>query len=162
MQKSMTSVFPAIKWGTFIELLFVIGSLCVFFFGSKNPVVTSFATVFSGIVLEALPFMLLGALAGGIIEVAGDSPDAPSVAPVQTELRKNIEPAPLHVTILDLIKKPQQFQGKMITTEGMAIRLDTYSNDVVFILTNIVLPSENCIFRGKDLGVDPVAGIASI
>jgi uncharacterized membrane protein YraQ (UPF0718 family) len=58
-----------IKWGTLFELLFMIGALCMFFIGGNNLVVTSFATVFSGIVLEALPFMLLGSVAGGLIEV---------------------------------------------------------------------------------------------
>ena len=58
-----------IKWGTVFELFFLAGSLGMLLIGSRNPVVTSFATVFSGIVLEALPFMLLGSLAGGLIEV---------------------------------------------------------------------------------------------
>jgi uncharacterized membrane protein YraQ (UPF0718 family) len=58
-----------IKPGTLFELLFLAGSLCLLLTGSKNPVITSFTTVFSGIVLEALPFMLLGSLAGGLIEV---------------------------------------------------------------------------------------------
>jgi uncharacterized membrane protein YraQ (UPF0718 family) len=60
---------PTIKRGTLFELLFLAGSLCMLLIGSKSLVVTSFATVFSGIVLEALPFMLLGSLAGGLIEV---------------------------------------------------------------------------------------------
>ena len=67
---SVTTVSrPSIKWGTLFELLFLACSLCMFLIAGKNPVVTSFATVFSGIVLEALPFMLLGSLAGGLIEV---------------------------------------------------------------------------------------------
>ncbi len=69
MSKIKTLSFSAIKWGMLFELLFLAGSLCMLLFGNKNLVVTSFATVFSGIVLEALPFMLLGALAGGLIEV---------------------------------------------------------------------------------------------
>ncbi len=60
---------PTIKRGTLFELLFLAGSLFMLFIAGNNPVVTSFATVFSGIVLEALPFMLLGSLAGGLIEV---------------------------------------------------------------------------------------------
>ena len=60
---------PTIKRGTLFELLFLAGSLLMLLIGGKSPVVTSFATVFSGIVLEALPFMLLGSLAGGLIEV---------------------------------------------------------------------------------------------
>ncbi len=51
------------------------------------------------------------------------------IAPTQPEFRKNNEPAPIHVTILDLIKHPQVFQGKVITTEGMALRQDTFNQD---------------------------------
>jgi uncharacterized membrane protein YraQ (UPF0718 family) len=60
---------PSVKRGTLFELLFLAGSLFMLLIGGNNAVVTSFATVFSGIVLEALPFMLLGSLAGGLIEV---------------------------------------------------------------------------------------------
>ncbi len=69
MRRVTTVSIPGIKPGMFFELLFLVGSLCMLLIGSKNLVVTSFATVFSGIVLEALPFMLLGSLAGGLIEV---------------------------------------------------------------------------------------------
>jgi uncharacterized membrane protein YraQ (UPF0718 family) len=60
---------PNFKRGTLFELLFLVGSLCMLLIGGRNLIVTSFATVFSGIVLEALPFMLLGSFAGGLIEV---------------------------------------------------------------------------------------------
>jgi uncharacterized protein len=60
---------PDIKKGMLFELLFLVSSLCLLIIGSKNIMVTNFATVFSGIVMEALPFMLLGSLAGGLIEV---------------------------------------------------------------------------------------------
>ena len=39
------------------------------FFATNNESVDNFSVVFSSIMLEAMPFMLLGALAGGIIEV---------------------------------------------------------------------------------------------
>ena len=69
MRRVSTSSFNGTKMGTLFELLFLVSSLCMLLLGSKSLMVTSVATVFSGIVLEALPFMLLGSLAGGLIEV---------------------------------------------------------------------------------------------
>jgi len=60
---------PSVKWETILAFPFLAASLATLLIWRNNPAVTSFATIFSGIVLEALPFMLLGALAGGLIEV---------------------------------------------------------------------------------------------
>ena len=54
---------------TVVEILFLLGMFAIFLFGHQQPSVRNLITVFAGIVLEALPFMLLGALAGGLIEV---------------------------------------------------------------------------------------------
>ena len=51
------------------EALFLLGAFDLLLLGSRTQLVKNLATVFSGIVLEALPFMLLGSLAGGVIEV---------------------------------------------------------------------------------------------
>jgi putative membrane protein len=63
---------------------------------------------------------------GGNKNVAGIKPS------LQPELRRDNEPPPLHVTILDLIKRPQNYQGKWITTVGMALRQESYNQDVDF------------------------------
>jgi uncharacterized repeat protein (TIGR03943 family) len=47
----------------------------------------------------------------------------------QPELRRNKMPAPLQVTILDLLNRPQEYQGKLIAVEGMAMRQETFSKD---------------------------------
>lgn len=60
---------PAIKGETVSAFLFLTASITILLIRGNDSAVTSFATVFSGIVLEAMPFMLLGALAGGLIEV---------------------------------------------------------------------------------------------
>jgi uncharacterized repeat protein (TIGR03943 family) len=52
-----------------------------------------------------------------------------SEPPAQPELRRNNAPAPLHVTILDLMQRPQEYPGKLIATEGMAMRHETFSRD---------------------------------
>jgi uncharacterized membrane protein YraQ (UPF0718 family) len=51
------------------EALFLLGACSLLLLGNQTQLVKNLATVFSGIVLEALPFMLLGSLAGGLIEV---------------------------------------------------------------------------------------------
>jgi uncharacterized protein len=56
--------FGALLEGTFLGIVFFILVL-----GKGNPTVRNLATVFAGIILEAMPFMLLGSLAGGLIEV---------------------------------------------------------------------------------------------
>jgi uncharacterized repeat protein (TIGR03943 family) len=52
---------------------------------------------------------------------------APGKPPPQPELRRDNLPAPLHVTILDLMQRPQEYRGKLIATEGMAMRQETFS-----------------------------------
>ena len=52
-----------------------------------------------------------------------------SEPPVQPELRRNNVPAPLNVTILDLMQRPQDYRGKLIAVEGMAMRQETFSRD---------------------------------
>jgi len=52
-----------------------------------------------------------------------------SETPAQHELRRNNMPAPLKVTILDLLNRPQEYQGKLIAVEGMAMRQETFSKD---------------------------------
>lgn len=47
----------------------------------------------------------------------------------QRELRGDNLPAPLHVTILDLMQQPQEYRGKLIAAEGMAMRQETFSRD---------------------------------
>jgi uncharacterized membrane protein YraQ (UPF0718 family) len=51
------------------EALFLLSACALLLLGNETHLVKNLATVFSGIVLEALPFMLLGSLAGGLIEV---------------------------------------------------------------------------------------------
>lgn len=69
MNKTNILPLPAMQLGTALGLLFLSVSLGLFFWGWNSPVISSFMTVFAGIVLEALPFMLLGSMAGGLIEV---------------------------------------------------------------------------------------------
>jgi uncharacterized membrane protein YraQ (UPF0718 family) len=51
------------------EGLFLLGASALLLLGNHHQSVKNLATVFVGIILEALPFMLLGSLAGGLIEV---------------------------------------------------------------------------------------------
>lgn len=51
------------------EALFLLGACSLLLLGNQTQLVKNLAMVFSGIVLEALPFMLLGSVAGGLIEV---------------------------------------------------------------------------------------------
>lgn len=51
------------------EALFLLFVAALLLLGSQSQAIQNLATVFAGIVLEALPFMLLGSLAGGVIEV---------------------------------------------------------------------------------------------
>jgi uncharacterized repeat protein (TIGR03943 family) len=54
---------------------------------------------------------------------------AVSKPPEQTELRRNNELAPIHATILELLKQPEKYLGKLIVTDGMALRQETYNKD---------------------------------
>ena len=47
----------------------------------------------------------------------------------QPEHGRDNKPAPLNVTILDLLNRPQEYQGKLIAVEGMAMRQETFSKD---------------------------------
>jgi uncharacterized repeat protein (TIGR03943 family) len=55
---------------------------------------------------------------------SGDRNTADNLS-AQPELRTNNDPAPLKASILDLVKRPQDYQGKLITTVGMALRQET-------------------------------------
>lgn len=53
----------------FAQLLFVLLGLCLLVFFRKQEQIQTLGIIFVSIVLEALPFMLLGTLIGGLIEV---------------------------------------------------------------------------------------------
>lgn len=53
---------------TALQFLFFAGALCLLVVGADLDSLTTFSLIFSSIVLEALPFMLLGSLIGGFIE----------------------------------------------------------------------------------------------
>jgi uncharacterized membrane protein YraQ (UPF0718 family) len=52
-----------------LDVLFVVGAGALLAVGHGAPGVRTFALLYTSIVLEALPFLLLGALAGGAVEV---------------------------------------------------------------------------------------------
>lgn len=58
-----------IPWGKTLILLAVAAGWALPFFGGDRTAVRSFALVFGSIMLEALPFMLVGSFIGGLIEV---------------------------------------------------------------------------------------------
>ena len=51
-----------------VEVLFLVLALATLAFGQRAPAVRTLSLLFSSIILEALPFMLLGALVGGLVE----------------------------------------------------------------------------------------------
>ena len=51
-----------------VEVLFLALALGMLVLGHRTPAVRTFSLLFSSIVLEALPFMLLGAFIGGLVE----------------------------------------------------------------------------------------------
>ncbi len=55
--------------GLYAQIAFLILGPYIIFFHTEPDAVTTFAIIFSSIVLEAFPFMLIGALIGGLIEV---------------------------------------------------------------------------------------------
>ena len=69
------------------------------------------------------------------VTAAGPPKKMPSVKapensiPVQAEVRRNNEPPPIPVTILELLKRPERYLGKLIVTDGMALRQETFSKD---------------------------------
>ena len=58
-----------IPWGRWLVLLLVAAAWALPLFWGDRTAVRTFALVFGSIVLEALPFMLVGSLVGGLIEV---------------------------------------------------------------------------------------------
>lgn len=60
---------PPIPWRKILIAFAVFGFLAVPLVGGRNAGVQTFALVFLSIVLEALPFMLIGSCVGGLIEV---------------------------------------------------------------------------------------------
>jgi len=56
-----------------------------------------------------------------VVEMAPSSP--------RPEASASNKQAPLEVTIFDLIDQPQEYQGKLIVTEGMAMRQKTFRRD---------------------------------
>ena len=55
--------------GGYLQLFFLVIALSMLLFSAQTEAYTTFAIIFSAIVLEALPFMLLGTLLGGVVEV---------------------------------------------------------------------------------------------
>lgn len=53
----------------YLQVLFLVSALSMAIFHSRSEAYATFAVIFSSIVLEALPFMLLGTLIGGLMEV---------------------------------------------------------------------------------------------
>ncbi len=55
--------------GSHIQTAFIIFGFYIAFFHARSEALITFSIIFSAIVLEAFPFMLIGALLGGLIEV---------------------------------------------------------------------------------------------
>lgn len=55
--------------GRWLQVLFLVSALSMAIFHSRSEAYATFAVIFGSIVLEALPFMLLGTLIGGLMEV---------------------------------------------------------------------------------------------
>ena len=62
------AVSDCIPWGTILESLFLVYAVAILIQLGKGPYIRTLAITFTGIILEALPFMLIGALVGGFIE----------------------------------------------------------------------------------------------
>lgn len=60
---------PRTDWKQCAGWLFVIGALALLPLLRSEPQMRDFATMFISIVLEALPFVMLGSLVGGVIEI---------------------------------------------------------------------------------------------
>ena len=58
----------ALRRSHLLEVGFLVLAVAVLAVGRRSPAVRTLSLLFSSIVLEALPFMLLGALAGGLVE----------------------------------------------------------------------------------------------
>jgi putative membrane protein len=95
------------------------------------------------------------------ISLAGGNRNTADKPSAQPELRRNNTPAPLPVSILDLSERPHEYQGKWITTEGMALRQETFSRDATsnpaarqpgtFILFRFLIVC--CVADSQPLGV---------
>nr|NJM03273.1 hypothetical protein [Desulfobacula sp.] len=57
------------RTGRWLQVLFLVSALSMAVFHSRSEAYAAFAVIFGSIVLEALPFMLLGTLIGGLMEV---------------------------------------------------------------------------------------------
>lgn len=57
------------RTGRYLQVLFLVSALSMAIFHSRSEAYATFAVIFSSIVLEAFPFMLLGTLLGGFMEV---------------------------------------------------------------------------------------------
>ncbi len=55
--------------GLYAQIAFIIFGPYIIFFHTEPDALTTFSIIFSSIVLEAFPFMLIGAVIGGLIEV---------------------------------------------------------------------------------------------
>lgn len=55
--------------GRYLQIVFLVSALLMTVFYSRSEYYTTFSIIFSSIVLEAFPFMLLGTLIGGFMEV---------------------------------------------------------------------------------------------
>lgn len=60
---------PRTDWKQWVGWLFVVGALALLPLLRSEKQMQTFATMFVSIVLEALPFVMLGSLVGGVIEV---------------------------------------------------------------------------------------------
>jgi len=60
---------PGIPLGVIVEGLFLLAAIGALLFLRQSPLIQTVSVVFVAIVLEAFPFMLIGSLVGGIIEV---------------------------------------------------------------------------------------------
>ncbi len=72
--------------GIFLRMTFVAMAVIMVVFGHGSPEVTTFAVIFVSIVLEAIPFMLLGSLISGLIEVFISKDRLASILPKRTFL----------------------------------------------------------------------------
>lgn len=57
------------RTGRGLQMVFLVSALSMAVFHSRSEAYATFAVIFGSIVLEALPFMLLGTLIGGLMEV---------------------------------------------------------------------------------------------
>ena len=60
---------PLAGLGWMVQTVFIVCALMMVLFHPRSQVFTTFSIIFSSIVLEAMPFMLLGTMIGGLVEV---------------------------------------------------------------------------------------------